>query len=337
MRSKLNLLPLFLFVLIPVFAIPNTAFAQGGLTLFGDVRIIAANSNVVVPEEVLLILRKIGDGEVGRQMVSSRGRYRFTNLRMGEYDISIEVNGREIGRLQQIQVGGVNGMPGLSNSPYGYQTDLEIKWNPQTNTNSAAGLVSAKDLYTRSAANQALFVKAEQAVEKKKFDEAVPILKQIVEADKMDFQTWNALGTVYLAQEKLEEAGNAYLQASEVKPDSERAYLYLARVRSTQKRYEDALIPLGHALELQPESGDANYLMGECYLQLKKGSKAIPYLNDAARFGRPDAHLRLGWLYNAAGLKDKAAVEYEEFLKKKPDYPERNKLKDYISANAKTN
>ena len=48
------------------------------------------------------------------------------------------------------------------------------------------------------------------------------------------------------------------------------------------------------------------------------------------------AHLRLGWLYNAAGMKDKAALEYEEYLKKNPEYPDRNKLKEYISANKKS-
>ena len=50
---------------------------------------------------------------------------------------------------------------------------------------------------------------------------------------------------------------------------------------------------------------------------------------------RADAHLRLATLYNAVGMKDKAAIEYEEFLKKKPDYPDRKKLRDYIAANKK--
>lgn len=80
---------------------------------------------------------------------------------------------------------------------------------------------------------------------------------------------------------------------------------------------------------------EANFLLGEAYLQLKKGSKAIPHFNEAARLGRLDAHLRLGWLYNAAGLKDKAVAEYEEFLRKKPDYPDRKKLSEYIATHKK--
>lgn len=46
-------------------------------------------------------------------------------------------------------------------------------------------------------------------------------------------------------------------------------------------------------------------------------------------------HLRLALLYNAAGMKDKAAIEYDEFLKKKPAYPDRMKLERYIADNKK--
>jgi hypothetical protein len=43
----------------------------------------------------------------------------------------------------------------------------------------------------------------------------------------------------------------------------------------------------------------------------------------------------LAWIYDAVGSKEKAALEYEEFLKKKPDYPERQKLEGYVRANKK--
>jgi Tfp pilus assembly protein PilF len=50
-----------------------------------------------------------------------------------------------------------------------------------------------------------------------------------------------------------------------------------------------------------------------------------------------DAHLRLAALYNAVGMKDKAAAEYEQFLKKVPDHPDAKKLKEYIDANKPKN
>jgi tetratricopeptide (TPR) repeat protein len=330
MQKKLVSFVALILVLVAIPVCAPSAMAQGGLTIFGDVRI-TSDGNTVVPREVLLILRRIPEGEVGRQYVSSRGRYRFTNLKEGEYEIVAEAEGKEIGRLTQIRIGGMT----LSNSPYGYQNDVEIRWRPGS-VQPVTGVISAADVYKRSASNEGLFIKAEESVGKKKYDQATTLLKQIVENDKADFQAWNALGTVYMAEEKFEEAENAYLKAIEAKPDSARALLNLGRARSKQKKFEEAIEPLTKAVELQPESGDANMLAGEAYLQIKKGSKAIPYLNEAAKHGRPDAHLRLGWLYNAAGMKDKAALEYEQYLQKNPEYPERNKLKEYIQANKKS-
>lgn len=112
----------------------------------------------------------------------------------------------------------------------------------------------------------------------------------------------------------------------------------LGRVRVLRKNFEGAIEPLTKAVEIQPTSAAANYYLGESYLQIKKGSKAVGYLNQAIKLdpvGRADAHLRLATLYNAAGLKDRAALEYEEFLKKKPNFPDRKKLEDYIAANKK--
>jgi tetratricopeptide (TPR) repeat protein len=190
-------------------------------------------------------------------------------------------------------------------------------------------------MYNRPAANKSLFEKAQDAVSKKKYDQATTLLNQIVGNDKQDFQAWTLLGTVYLTQEKPADAEKAYLGALEAKPAFALALIDLGRLRSSQKRYEEAIDPLTRAVEAQPQSGEANFLLGEAYLQLKKGSKAIPYLNAAATNGKPDAHLRLGWLYNAAGMKDKAALEYEQFLQKQPNYADRKKLEDYISANKK--
>ena len=65
---------------------------------------------------------------------------------------------------------------------------------------------------------------------------------------------------------------------------------------------------------------------------------AVGYLNEAVRLdpeGMAEVRLRLAALYHAAGMKDKAATEYAEFLKKRPEYHERKKLEKYIAENAK--
>lgn len=332
LKSRKLFMPVRWMLLLAAFVTVSgfgSVMAQSGQTLFGDVKIDDSKVETKVPSNITIVLYKDVGGEIGRQNITNGSRYRFTSLREGDYQIAIEVDNNEITRIRVV-------IQGLSNSPYGFQQDLEFEWRPKgPSAKSKDGIVSAADLYNRSSANASLFQKAQEAADKKKYDQAVSFLKQIVESDKLDFQAWTLLGTLYLVQEKSADAEKSYLTAIEVRPTFALALIDLGKLRSSQKKFEEAIEPLTRAVESQPGSGDANYLLGEAYIQLKKGSKAIPYLNEAAKLGRPDAHLRLGWLYNAAGMKDKAATEYEEFLKKKPDYPDRKKLEEYINTNRK--
>lgn len=322
MKHQLRLLASSMLMIL-VTALP--IMSQSGYTLWGDVKIDDSKAEHAGPSSLTVVLYDQSTKIVGRQTIGSRGRYRFTNLRAGEYDIAIEANGSEFTRTRLTITGNVNS---------DIRQDFEFEWKEKPGTRNV-GVVSAADFYDRPAANKSLFDKAHASVEKKDYANAVRLLNQIVEKDNNDFQCWTLLGTLYLAQEKPEDAEKAYLTAIELNPTYALPLINLGRFRLTQKKFEEAVDLLTRAVDLQPQSPEANLLLGEAYLRLKKGSKAIPYLNEAGKLGKIEAHLDLGWLYNAAGLKDKAVVEYEEVLRKKPDYPDRKKLEQYISENKK--
>jgi cytochrome c-type biogenesis protein CcmH/NrfG len=167
---------------------------------------------------------------------------------------------------------------------------------------------------------------------------AISLLRQIVESDPRDFPAWEELGTAYFIQKDFAEAEKAYAEALKAHPDYAPVLISLGRLRIAQKNFNGAIEVLTQAVKVQPDSSQANYFLGEAYLQVKLGSKAVPYLEAALKLdpiGMADAHLRLATLYNAVGWKDKAAAEYEQFLKKKPDYAERKKLEQYITDNKK--
>jgi predicted Zn-dependent protease len=321
MKFQIKLLTL---LLLAVSVTP--ALSQSGYTLWGDVKIDDSKSANPGPSSVTIVLYDQSTKIVGRQTIGARGRYRFTNLRGGEYDLAVESNGNEITRQRLIITGTTSDV----------RQDFEFEWkdNSGGRTNTT-GVISAADFYSRSAANKSLFEKAHAAVEKKDYANGIRLLNQILENDKNDFQAWTLLGTLYLVQEKSDDAEKAYRSAIEIKPTYALPFINLGKLLLTQKKWEEAVDPLTRAVDLQPQSPDANLFLGEAYLHLKKGSKAIPYLNEAGKLGKIEAHLDLGWLYNAAGLKDKAVVEYEEVLKKKPDYRDRKRLEQYISENKK--
>ncbi|HXM36290.1 MAG TPA: tetratricopeptide repeat protein [Pyrinomonadaceae bacterium] len=325
----LNSLSFLLFTLLIV-AGPQRTFAQtrGNLSLMGDVKVDESRVEGKKPGSLGIVLYSLGGvTSVGRQNVPVNGRYRFNNLNAGEYEIAVEVENNEIARVHVL----VSGRPGSE-----VQQDLEFEWKDLGSAaKRKASTISALDAYTRSSANESLFQKAQQAADKKNYADAVLSFKQIVERDNLDFQAWTELGTCYLLLDKKAEAEKAYEKAIEARPTFVLALLNLARIRIDQKKYEDAISSLTKVLEINSASADANLLLGEAYLQIKKGSKAVGYLNEAARLGKPEAHLRLAALYDVAGLKDRAAIEYEQFLKKKPDYVDRKKLEKYIAENTK--
>lgn len=330
---KPRLLWCLLFVLIAAsVTIPGrSALAQRGtVTLFGDMKVDESKAGGMRAMSFNVILYNLSGNVLGRQTVPSGGRYRFNNVRSGEYDIAIEVENNEIARVRVMIAGSV-----ISD----FRQDLEFEWKPGAGAAASkppkAQTISAADVYPRAAPNQTLFDKGQSAVDGKRYDEAVVLLEKLLAADPNDFQAWTELGTVHLLRHKAGEAEKAYRRAVEARPTFGLASLNLGRILASQKKFEEAVEPLARVVELQPQNAEAHLLLGEAYLQTKKGSKAVGHLNEAARLGRAEAHLRLATLYNAVGMKDKAAAEYEQFLAKQPTHPGRKKLEAYITANKK--
>jgi tetratricopeptide (TPR) repeat protein len=302
------------------------AGTRRAFTLFGDLKVDesqAGNANTNVIFDVILYTR--GSEVFQRQRVGNNGRYRFNNVFNGDYYLAVELDSVELAR-----------MPVLisENAVEQIRQDLEFRW--KGSTRPAAGVVSVADDYKRSSKNVALYQRAAHEIDSKNFTQAIATLRSLVEADPKDYPAWTDLGMVYFIQKDLESAESSYTSAIQAKPDHVAALVSLGRVRLARKNNEGAVEPLEAALKADAKSANANYFLGETYLALKKGSKAVVYLNEALKLdpvGMADAHLRLAALYNLAGYKDRAAAEYEQFLQKKPDYPEKKKLMDYIEAN----
>ncbi len=313
-------------------SLSGSTFAQGGgHILYGDMRVDESKATGVTRLSYDVILYSLSRQVVARQTVTSTGRYRFNNLNSGVYDLVVELENTEVARIR-VEL--------ISPMATDQRQDITLELRATENTSTKPASISAEDFYQRTPPNQKLFEKAQAATDKKNYVEAVSLFNQLLTNDPQDFQAWTELGTVYLIEQKPIEAEKAYLNATDNRPKFFLGLMNLARLRMMQKNYEGAIEPLTAAVSIQPTSADVNYRLGEAYLQIKKGSKAVGYLNQAIKLdpvGKADAHLRLATLYNAVGMKDKAAVEYEEFLKKKPEYPDAKKLRDYIEANKPKN
>jgi tetratricopeptide (TPR) repeat protein len=318
--KRLGLSVLFILALV------GSLKAQaGGNTLFGDVKVDESQAGSLKPLSLHVLLYSESGNLLFRQTVASNGRYRFIDLHNGRYDIVVEVEDIEVARVHV-----------SLNSPFktDIRQDIELSWR-DVSERGRSGVLSVGDTYSRSVEHEALFSKATKATGKKHYDEAIGLLKKILNSDPADFPAWVEFGTACFIQKNFEEAENAYLRALKTHPNYPLALISLGRLRIVRKNFDGALEALSQAVKLQPLSAQANYFLGDVYLQLKLGSKAVPYLNEALRLdpvGMADAHLLLAALYNAKEMKDKAAAEYEMYLKKRPDSPDKEMLKRYIAA-----
>lgn len=320
---------LTLALLNVVFLTSAVAQDGGGHMLYGDFKVDESKASGTKPLSFDIILYAPGGGLVSRQTVVNNSRYRFMDVANGDYDIVVEVENTEVARLHF-----------LIHEPFrtDIRKDIELEWRDNLIGKGSKKAVTRADIYKRTATNEKRFVKAVNAMDTKNYPQAIVYFRQILNEDVKDYQSWSELGTAYLMQNDFGESEAAYLRASEANPTFFLAFLNLGKLRMAAKKFETAVEPLSQAVKIKPESPEANYLLGETYLQIKRGSKAVTYLYEALKLdpiGRAEAHLRLAALYNGAGMKDKAATEYEEFLKKKPDYADRKKLEQYITQNKK--
>lgn len=308
---------------------------KDNLALFGEVkiRVIGGGEHSIPPEVTLILFRPSAKElarptgpELTRQKVINGGTYRFPDLTPGEYELAVEIELHEVSRTR-IFLSSLH-------APFGLQQDIVFDWQPPGDATKGSTVLAA-DAHERTPANKRLFKKAEDAVAEKDYDQAISLLAQLVANDKADYQAQAILGTLLATRGKYDEAEQAYLSALSTKPTFPPALLDFGRLKLKQKKPADAVDLLTRLVGLQPDSGEGNLLLGDAYVQTDRTPQAIPYLQSAASMGYPEAHLRLAWIYDASGSKEKAALEYEEFLKKKPNYPERQKLEAYIRVNKK--
>ena len=281
---------------------------RGSQTIFGDIRVDGSQAKGLTPLSLDLSLYLEFGTLVARQTIPTNGRYRFNNLTNNKYYIVVELENREIARVS------VDLSSPLTGASLGeVRRDLEFQLRDLEN--ASAGVVSAADVYSRPPKTTAIFTKATGALKNKQYDQALALLREVVQIDAADFPAWTELGTVYFIQKDYAEAEKAYLQALSKQPEYGVALISLGRLRLAQKNFDGAISSLTQAVKSQPTSAQANYFLGEAYLQIKKGSMAVGFLNEAIKLdplGMADAHLRLATLYNAANLKDKAAAEYDD-------------------------
>jgi tetratricopeptide (TPR) repeat protein len=263
---------------------------------------------------------------IDKRQVDDNGFYYVPLVPREGAVLALEVDGVEVARYP---------LPPTASG--GIRQDLTLNLAQGQGTKEKAGVISALTFYQRTPENEKIYEKAISASREKKPDNALKLFKQIVNNDPKDFVAWTEMGTIYFKNKDFSEAEEAYKKALEQKPDFIVALVNSGKLFLAQKQADKAIPVLVKAAETESQSADAQHYLGEAYLQIQKGSKAVVHLNEALRIApleKSEIHLRLASLYNAAGLKNKAVAEYKLFLEKVPEYSEKAKIEKYITDNS---
>jgi len=301
----------------------NTDKRIDGVTVAGKVTLEGFPANQEKPVIYIIVYHNGRFNQ--RQQVSNSGSYILNNVPRQNSVLAVEIEKNEVAQHVIVQ-----------SSASTISQDFFVSWKQIHNSVNKVGTISAKDFYQRSDENQKLFDRAISVIKDKKNDAAINLFKQIVKNDAKDFEAWTQLGNLYFLDEKFFDAEESYTKALVQKPNYLLALMNLGKVQIATKENDKAITTLTKVVEAEPKSADAQHFLGEAYLQAKKGSKAVIYLNEAVRLApieKAEIHLRLATLYNGAGLKDRAALEYKMFLEKVPNYQEKEKLEKYIKEN----
>lgn len=293
----------------------------GAKVIWGQVNLKGLSRDERKPSIYVSLL--IDGAQMARAQANDAGYYYFMETPRDGANLLITVGGIEVGRVVITSAGGD-------------RYDVDVDWSANSRPEQT-GVIQAGP-YDRSDDQQEIFDNATAAAKNKKADDAIKLFNELLEKDPKDFVAWTELGSAHFGRSKYKDAEKAYTKALELKPDFMLALMNLGKLYMAQKQFDKAVPVFTKATESDKDSADAFHYLGESYLQIKQGSKAVGALNEAIRLSpmeKAEVHLRLATLYNAAGLKDRAANEYKLFLEKKPDHADKDKLQKYIDENSK--
>ena len=161
---------------------------------------------------------------------------------------------------------------------------------------------------------------AEEAIEKKDYATAGPLLEKVVAANATNYQAWFDLGFVHNAQGKTEESIAAYRKSVAAKPDVFESNLNLGLMLAKNGNAE-AEQYLRAATKLKPtahvDEGHARAWLSLAHvIEAAKPNDAIAAYREVAKLQPkdPEPHLSAGALLEKQGHPDQAEAEYKQAL-----------------------
>ena len=308
MMLRLLIVAAFIFLVPPALAqrerdtySPNTqAFEVSGEVRFTETGASAVN--------VPVRLERFSGGLIDQITTDNRGRFRFPNLQRGYYKVIVNTPGyRPAQQDADMQV--------VARVYLLFELTSDVSKN-------ASGLPVFNEVIDARvpAEARAAFSNGRNALAKKSYREAVGHFEKAVFAYSNFFDAQLLLGIAFMDLKEWESAEKALLRAVEIKPENGAARIYLGEVYWRQKRHTDAEATLLEGLKLDEKSWHGQFTLGRLYWDMGEVAKAGGPIGMTLQL-KPDlaeAHLLAGNILLRVNQRERALLEYREYLKLAP-------------------
>jgi Flp pilus assembly protein TadD len=271
----------------------------------GEVRL---KESGAAPANIPVRLERFSGGLIDQIVTDNRGRFRFPNLQRGYYKVIVNTPGyRPVQQDADLQViARVYLVFELTSDNVGNGSGLPL-------------LMDVVDARVPAAARTA-FENGRAALAKKSYKDAIAQLQQAVASYTNFFEAHLLLGIAYMDLREWDNAEKAMQRAVEIKSDSSAAMIYLGEIYWRQKRYPDAEQTLREGLKLDEKSWHGQFTLGRLYWDMGEVAKAGGPIGLTLQL-KPDlaeAHLLAGNILLRVNQRERALVEYREYLRLAP-------------------
>lgn len=305
-------------VLVMILCVPQAGAAQT-TTLGRSAEIkgqVYVARDVPAPTGALVQLERSDSGMVGNTQTDSNGKFEFHGLAPGAYILRIGFTGYKT-HEEYLDLT-------LNTHPYVIVTLQAIPREMEKLPPPEAGnAVSARDAAIPAEAVKEFEKGKKLLVEKKDAGGGASHFQKAIKLYENFPQAYILLGVALGAQQKFQEAEDAYTHAIKLDEHMADAYLGLGTLLNQQKRFADAEHALARAVELKPESFEAHYELGKSLWALQRNADAEPQARAAVTLkpGSAEAHLLMGNILLRQHDRAGAVLEFKESLRAEPNNP----------------
>lgn len=266
------------------------------------------------------------DGVLQTARTDSTGRYRFSGLSSGTFQVRVYTSGTNYVEPPTERISIVNfnrDSAGVGGAQF-MQVDFTLRPRADGGERSGSGVVFAQDVPEPA---RKLFLEGVKQLEAKDEKQGLENIKKSIETFPNYFAALEKLGTEYAKRERYLAAAIVLTKAVEVNPKADQSLYWLGISHYKLNQTAPAIAALKRAISLVPNSINSSMALGIALYAEGQMDESEAQFKQAYKLAKsngqslPVVHLHLAQLYDKTKRYKEEASELELYLQEQPNDP----------------